>query len=136
MFHLYACTYIIYVCVSVESWKGDKFFSVLKVWLPLSYKCSCVNGLLSFNEPFTELFQYQNYMQSSKFSYWNSVDVDEIFDTQHRCQNKKEEHRIIKVVSVLLFLKLSHVLFKSLKNVVFHVMAWQFVNLFLSCYFS
>jgi len=63
MFHLCACTYLC-VCVCVETRKGTRFFFRLEVQFPLSRKCPCVNRLLSFNEAFTELFQYQNFVQS------------------------------------------------------------------------
>lgn len=53
-----------HVCVSRNQERKPVFFFVLKVHTPLPCKCSCVNGLLSFNEAFTELFQYQNYVQS------------------------------------------------------------------------
>jgi len=66
--HLCACTY-----VCVETRKRTQFFFHLKVQLLLSRRCSCVNRLLSFNEAFTELFQYQSrgvFLRRLSGSWW------------------------------------------------------------------
>jgi hypothetical protein len=63
----FVCMHVcVCVCVCVETRKGTQFFFNLKVQLLLSRKCPCFNRLLSFNEVFTELFQCQNFVQSSK----------------------------------------------------------------------